>query len=439
MIKKKKKILIAGGGLAGLSAAYFLEQKNTSYLLVEKQKDFGGLCRTVKQGNYKFDFSGHLLHISNNKTHTLIKKLLKNNLAKHFRSSWIFSSNTFTPYPFQSHTYGLPIKIRKECLIGFIDAYISREKGNVLSSDANFEDWVKYYLGAGIGKYFMYPYNEKLWTLKPKELTHTWLNKYVPKPSIEDVVKGAFSLNLEKVGYNASFYYPKKGGINSLIDSFVRVSPTDNLLSNTTLSSINIRTKTAIINNKKIKYDELVSSLPLKKLILNILEDAPIRIKKCAKLLKANKVLNINLGVKRNIKDKHWIYFPENKYVFYRAGFANNFSKDLAPKGCSSIYTEIALKKNVKKSEYKNYINKVIKDLIKAEILSKTDIIDEVCPFLIDPAYVIYDKYRDECVKEILEFLEKNNIYSIGRYGRWEYSAMEDAMLQGYEVSRRIS
>ncbi len=63
-------------------------------------------------------------------------------------------------------------------------------------------------------------------------------------------------------------------------------------------------------------------------------------------------VYDINLGIKRpRISDKHWIYFPEKKYRFYRVGFPMNFSTNMTPPKCSSMYVEIAYQPDEKFDE----------------------------------------------------------------------------------------
>ncbi len=56
----------------------------------------------------------------------------------------------------------------------------------------------------------------------------------------------------------------------------------------------------------------------------------------------------------------------------------------------------------------------------------------------IDSGYVVYDKNRDSALKNIFAFLENRQIFSIGRYGAWEYSNMEDAILHGRNVAERL-
>ena len=38
----------------------------------------------------------------------------------------------------------------------------------------------------------------------------------------------------------------------------------------------------------------------------------------------------------------------------------------------------------------------------------------------------------------LVKFLEGAGIEPVGRYGKWEYSSMEDAIIQGREVAKKI-
>ncbi|MFC1485233.1 protoporphyrinogen/coproporphyrinogen oxidase [bacterium] len=432
-----KNIIIIGGGLAGLSAAYFLNNKKIPFELFEKENSLGGLCRTVEHGGFSFDYTGHLLHFSDKSIKNLVTDILGNNLHSQFRKSWIYSHGVYSKYPFQVNTYRLPENVKKDCLFGYLKAYFNK-KNEEKNEFNNFVDWVMYNFGKGIGEHFMLPYNKKLWAIEPDKLTVSWLNKYVPNPDLDEVIHGAFSDKDEKLGYNASFYYPKKDGIQALIKGFSERLNKENIALDSDVKKIDLNKKTIIVNAKEIEFDFLISSAPLKNLILDIITDVPSHIRKEAEKLRANTVLNINLGVNKIIADKHWIYFPEEEYIFYRVGFNNNFSEYMAPKGCSSIYTEIAFPHDIKEENYENYTNIVIKDLIKAGILKNKDEVISTCPLKLSPAYVIYDKNRDEAVSKIILWLKSQSIIPIGRYGLWEYSAMEDAIKQGKNAAREM-
>ena len=159
---KKIDTLIIGAGLSGLSAAFKLQGK-TDYLLIEKENKAGGLSGSLKKNGFIFDYSGHLLHLHNEKTKKLILKLLKENYTLIKRKSQIYSHKVFSPYPFQFNLFNLPAKAKKECISGFINAYKKRLTPSLKTKTLlNFKNWSLSLFGEGINKHFMLPYNNKL-------------------------------------------------------------------------------------------------------------------------------------------------------------------------------------------------------------------------------------------------------------------------------------
>lgn len=438
-------IIILGGGLAGLSTAWHLKKAGyNNYHLFEKESRVGGLTRSEIVNGFTFDYTGHLLHFKDKNIKETVLGLLGENIGFIERNSWIYSKNVYTRYPFQTNTYGLPKEIIKECIIGFIESKYGRDgknggNSNTVESNSQqektFEDWIYENFGNGIAKHFMLPYNQKLWTVHPSEMTTEWMGRFVPRTSLEQILDGALSDQSNKVGYNANFYYPLNGGIEALPKAFA--SSLSNVHIDSEIQKIDLKEKKVTIKNgDEIGYDKLVSSLPLN-ILANSINVLPSNIKNSISNLKYNSVFNINLGVDRNVSDKHWVYFPELEYSFYRIGFSSNFSPYMAPKGTSSLYIEIAYTDN-RPIDKKRAVEKVKEDLIKAQILADSDrILVEKC-FDIKCAYVIYDKNRTKSVNQIKDYLRENDIYTIGRYGSWEYSGMEDAIIQGKEIANEI-
>ena len=438
-------IVILGGGLAGLSTAWHLEKAGyDNYHLFEKESRVGGLTRSENVDGFTFDYTGHLLHFKDKGIKETVLSLLGENIGFIERNSWIYSKNVFTRYPFQNNTYGLPEEIIKECIIGFIEAKYGKNGNKGSNSNAsesksmeekNFEEWINENFGSGIAKHFMLPYNEKLWTVHPSEMTTEWMGRFVPQTSLEQLLDGALSDKSQKVGYNANFYYPLNGGIEALPKAFASSLP--NIHVDSEIQKIDLKEKKVTLKNgEEIGYDKLVSTLPLNALA-NSINNLPANIRNSIANLRYNSVFNINLGVDRDLSDKHWVYFPEPEYSFYRIGFSSNFSPSMAPKGTSSLYIEISYTDN-RPIDKKRAVEKVKEDLIKARILNESDrILVEKC-FDIKCAYVIYDKNRTKTVNQIKDYLEENDIYTIGRYGSWEYSGMEDAIIQGKDIASEI-
>jgi protoporphyrinogen oxidase len=168
------------------------------------------------------------------------------------------------------------------------------------------------------------------------------------------------------------------------------------------------------------------------------MKHAPEKIRDAARALSHVSVLNINLGVEGDPGGgRHWIYVPEPEFMFHRAGFPSSFSDTVAPPGYGSIYLEIAY--DPKEGIDQEYaLEKSIADLKTMGILKKDHSIPAVKIIDIPYAYVIFNKARQTSLPLIKEYLGQNNIYSVGRFGAWEYTSMEDAFMQGVSAVREI-
>ena len=110
----------------------------------------------------------------------------------------------------------------------------------------------------------------------------------------------------------------------------------------------------------------------------------------------------------------------------------------MSPEGYSSVCVEVAsLGKGFKPNE--ELTRGAISDLIDLEyILSEDDVVVSNVEDM-DYAYVTYDKARRKNVELVQEYLKRVGVISTGRYGAWEYSTMETAILQGKQSAEKIS
>ncbi len=428
----KKKIIVLGGGLAGLSAAWFLQQRGKECVVLEKEKQAGGLCRSKKVKGFTFDHDGHLLHFRDRYTLGLVKRLLPGNLARHKRNAWVHSCGNSIPYPFQANLHALPPRVGKECLDGFIRCRKSREAAR----NENFLKWINSYFGKGIAKYFMLPYNRKFWAVPLGEMTCAWLRNFMPKPGFAQVVKGYYAQNKEALGYNASFYYPKRGGIEELplaLESRIRYIHKDSCV-----SSIDLKKKELVIAGaSREKFDVLVLTIPLPELGAMI-KDLPENISQALKSLRWNSIFNLNLGLDQAPGEKrHWIYFPQKEISFFRIGFYHNFSKEMAPERQSSLYAEVSYSME-EPLEKKNIVSRIIGDLKKSGIVQQGRRIVACDINDIKYGYPIYDHNYRRAREKIIKFLLGNDIVPCGRYGSWRYMSMEDVILDAKKTAGRI-
>lgn len=419
-------IVILGAGITGLSIAYHLREMGVDFIIIEKEKEVGGLCRSIKSGNYTFDYTGHFLHAKTNYIKALAEKLVPG-IPKIKRNSFIYLKGKLIPYPFQANLNYLPLIDRIKSIKGF---FIKMRKVPV-----NLEEWILSNFGEGMAELFFFPYNRKLWKYPLSEITPDFIASFVPEVSL--------FRSKRDLGYNVEFLYPKEG-IGEFTSAFAKGLP----FFHGEVNKIDERYVSFTKGN--ISYDRLVSTIPLPEFIsmLDLGEDIPAS----ANSLRWNSVLCLNIGIKGNLflpdysgrddfpspaknhMGSHWIYFPEEHFPFYRIGSFTNISPMMAPEGHSSLWVETSYRG--KRPENK-IIDKTIEILSNLGFFDR-DSVDHILPLDIPYAYPIYNKERKEILYYLENYLEKCNITLAGRFGGWKYSYMEESILEGKRIAEEL-
>lgn len=430
------QVVILGAGLTGLGVAYHLEQKGFSdFKIFEKEETAGGLLRSFNQDGFTFDFTGHLLHINNNYFYDFISNIANfNDFDYVTRNTAINIQDQLSDYPIQANLSKLTSKIKIDSIYGFVN----RKKN--IKNPKNYYEWVLKYFGPGLGKHFFFPYNKKILAYDLKKITASWTGRFIPSTDLKQMLNSALdNKTLSDIGYNSKFYYPQLGGIEYLIRQIIKQLRC-NINTNHSAEIIDIKNKRIHFANGHIeKFKYLITTLPLDIFLNQIYEPASLNLSKNSKNLICNSVINFNIGInKNNISKKHWVYYPEKKYPFYRIGFWNNINKNSVPIGHSAIYGETSyLEHNKTKKQIENLTNKSIKSFLKQFDLNESEISTKKI-LHIPRAYVIYNFWREKNLKKLLKRLKELSIFSIGRYGEWKYSSMQEAIIDSKATSDKL-
>jgi protoporphyrinogen oxidase len=420
-------VAILGAGLTGLSAAIELTERSRPHRIFEKLAVPGGHVVTTEDNGFRFDRTGHLLHLKSEALRAQVLEWIGPEHLKVERRSVIWSNGVYTRYPFQANTFGLPPDVAYECLHGFVAAHFAKDK----PEPKNFEEFCLSHFGAGISRHFMIPYNSRLWGVHPREITSDWCQRFVPLPRLEDVLAGAVGLNDRELGYNTNFIYPRLG-IGELSRGMARRVPHIEL--GRSPRRIALSRRRLLFDDEEVEFDVLLSSIPLPTL-LGLIDELPEPVRAAAAKLRCSHLDYLDVALRRKSgKDFHWAYVPEAKYPFYRVGHYSHFSAALAPPGKASLYVELA---DRSRPDLAQLLPRVASGLIEMGIIDAPGDIEFARVKRIDYAYVIFDHEYFGALAVIRPFLEQARIVSSGRYGDWNYSAMEDAILFGKSAAER--
>ncbi len=426
-------MIIIGAGLCGLTAAFLLKKKHADIYVFEKEKIVGGNAKTLIKKGYFFDLTGHAFHLVNEEVRSLIfdELKLKDSFNLVSRNSAVHINGTFIPYPFQYNLKGLDKEHRDNAIIDFLEArYAKNElKPSIFTT---FYEYSISTLGKTITSLFMQPYNEKLWACSTNELGIDWMGKFVPQPDVEKILYGAFIGNdNQHEGYNASFYYPREGGIGLIAEALSK-ELRDEICFLSEVTAIDLEKRQVIINDeRKYQYEVLINTMPL-----NLFLRLSNRNEEYCKLDPTFAIIDVFIiSIPANRMPYTWVYLPSREYKSYRIGNFSRFSPSLHRKR-DLLYVEVSRSSN--KPDKKTSYASVLEDVIKVAQTLKIEI-DLISSFTIDPGYVVYNLRRKEALDGILSALwSKYGVISTGRYGGWKYDSMEGAIKDGIDAVKVI-
>jgi UDP-galactopyranose mutase len=430
--------VVLGAGLAGLTAAYTLQELGQrGWQTYERESRVGGHARSVEVDGYTFDFGPHILFAADPEIGELIRDLLGTNFRAQSREAFIYhrAHGLYTRFPFQAHLHGLPAEIVVDCLVGLVRAVERQARGSF--APRNYEEWMRGTFGDGIAEHLMIPYARKIWTVEPREMEFGWIDRRVPTPDVERIIAGALSEDVGQVGATAHFWYPKKGGIEALPRALgERV---DDVHLGREVEQIDVAARSVRFRDgESVAFDRMIYTLPLSE-VASLVANVPARVRKACGALRYQGICCVNVGVDRpDVSDKHWVYFYEDEFPFHRLSFPANFTPTNVPPGKSSISMEVAFSQE-RPLDREGVVDQSVDALMKARILRDEDRIEVAYTQEIEPAYVIYDLEHSANVDVIRAWLAEHEIVLAGRFGEWQYLNMDHAMKSGREAAQAVA
>lgn len=483
-----KKVVIMGGGPAGLTAAYTLlkESKDYEVIIIEKDKLVGGISKTITYSGNHMDLGGHRFFTKSETINNIWKSLMRLQGKKAYddkvlkrdaklerggadpekQDDVLLIRKRISRIYFNNYLIDYPVSLNKNTLkaMGFgtsIKAFFSYLKSCIFKRKENsLEDFYINRFGSVLYELFFKDYTTKVWGRSPKKISADWGKQRVKGLSIKKVLKNAFDrkFNIKEKNKETSlieyFYYPKYGPgemWNLMLKEIEKMG--GKIIKNADINKINItgnniKSINYILNGKEeyLDGDIFISSLPIKDLvsmfskkdknIIKITDNLPYRdfITVGLVLNKFNLKSN-NVKTFGNIAPDTWIYIQDKNYKMGRIQIFNNWSPYLVKdiKKTVSIGLEYFASNG---DEFWNMSDKEITNFAISELQSMgiIDSKDDALKSHVErvlkayPAY--FDSYKD--IDKVINYLNKfNNLYCIGRNGQHRYNNMDHSMLTG--------
>ncbi len=414
------KYLIIGAGISGLTAANYLKK---DYLLIEKENEPGGYCRTIHRGDYVWDYAGHFFHFKTDEFRRLFhENIPEQDIISQTKRTKILYKGQLVDYPFQTNIHQLEKQEFIDCLY---DLFQRKEK----TEYSDFLDMLYGKFGKSIVEKFLKPYNEKLYACDLHQLDKDAMGRFFPYADIPQII--ANMKREQDSSYNSTFLYPRNGA-GSFLDVLYRRLDATEVRLGCTLTRVDAERKLAYTDGgEEISFEYLINTAPLNHFLAMLGTDAALELNG---RLSYNKVLVFNLGFsKKSAFKEHWIYVPDKDVNYYRIGFYDNIlSTDKL-----SMYVEIGYPKDAA-VDTEQQLALTLENLKRCGIVTEDNSLIASSTILMDPAYVHIRRDTEAAIAEMKRSLAVSGIHTIGRYGGWTYCSMEDCMLEAKELVQAL-
>ena len=424
-MKSSKHIAIIGGGPAGLAVGYFAKKYGCKVAVYESSNTIGGNCRTIKEGEFRYDTGAHRLHDKNERVTSLIKSMLGNSLLKVKKPSKISFNGVMIDFPLNLSNIisNLNIIVLLKILGENLFKWASPKANSVSFKELAYQKY-----GKTLSELFLISYTEKLWGASASHLSPSIAGGRLRKLTIGSLLGSWFLGKRYKPRHlEGDFYYPVLG-FGEIFDAFGKEIKQENIFLEMPIVKINH-------NHKRIKsiesrdgnrftLDELVSTMPIHALAKAMFPPPPDYILDEIEMLDYRPIMIcvLFLDMERFSKNAS-IYFPDKNCPFTRIYEPKNRSEKMAPNEKTCIVVEIPVgtdKINIE-TDKNNAYEMVVEYLTKNNFLEKKSIINYN---IIEVKYaypIIYKDTVNRISKISSYFQEFENLYLIGRNADFEY------------------
>ena len=442
---KQKKVVIIGGGPAGLTAAYQLCKEGVESVVLEKDTVVGGISRTVNYKGYLFDIGGHRFFTKVKAVDEMWREVMGEEKFLHrSRLSRIYYNKKFFYYPLKATNALLGLGILNSFLM--LGSYMKAQVFPI-KNEVSFEDWISNRFGRRLFNTFFKTYTEKVWGIPCNEISADWAAQRIKGLSLISTIKNALLTTQTKDKGEIiktlidAFDYPEKGPgqMWEMVAESIQKRGSELKMQSNVEGIVWQKGKvTALeldVDGKKetVEGTDFISSMPVQELVRKMKPEPPAEVREAADKLGYRDFLTVSLIInKADLFQDNWIYIHDSAVKVGRIQNFKNWSPEMVPdpnKTCLGLEYFCFEGDGLWTTTDEELIKLATKELGMLGLVDPNDVEDGAVVRM-PKAYPIYDSVYVEAVNTIREFLTGlSNMYLVGRNGMHKYNNQDHSML----------
>jgi protoporphyrinogen oxidase len=436
-----KKVLIAGGGPAGLTAAYELCRRQTASLVFEKEGIVGGNSRTEVFQGYRFDIGGHRFFTKIAGVNRIWEELLGERFLRVRRLSRIYYNGKFFHYPLKLGNVigGLGLWNSFLIVTSFLRALLFP-----YPQEDNLEEWVSNRFGRRLYRTFFKTYTEKVWGMPCTSIRAEWAAQRIKGLSLRTaVVSAVLGDRKRKIkSLIEEFRYPERGpgmmweSMQDYVDRHggeVRLHREVVAIRRSGERVVAFVVEDSAGRREEIPGSHFISSMPVSEVIAKMEPPPPDEVRQAAGGLKYRDFLTVCLIVDYpRLFPDNWIYIHSPEVRMGRLQNFKNWSPHMTPNpDKTSLGVEYFVNENddlwcLPDDRLVEFASRELEKIS----LTQGAKIEEGAVFRQKKAYPVYDDSYVERLALITRFLKRlTNLQMIGRNGLHKYNNQDHSML----------
>jgi protoporphyrinogen oxidase len=444
----RERVLVAGAGPAGLTAADALSAAGLPVVVLERDLQVGGLARTVEHHGYRFDVGGHRFFTREPEVEKLWREVLGDELLVRPRRSRILYRGRWFEYPLK------PV----QALVGLgpaeaaaVVASYARAKLRPVRPERTFVDWVTNRFGRRLFDIFFRSYTEKVWGVPCEEIGAAWAAQRIKGLSLRSALAAALRPGGPRLRtLIGEFHYPRLGPgmLWEGLARRVRERGGEVRLGHAVEGVLHDGRRVEALRVRGPGGDErlgggaVVSTLPLRELVAALEPAAPPAVAAAAARLRYRDFLTVALVVDRaDLFPDTWLYVHDPSVQVGRIQNFGNWSPALVPEpGRSCLGLEYFCFEGdaLWRAPDADLVALAAGELERLGLAPRAAVVDGAVVRM-RKAYPVYAPGWEDDLAAVRAHLARfENLQVVGRNGMHRYNNMDHSMLTGLLAARNL-